>query len=1232
MSTKNKHNIFASRVETVNNIKLTKREIDIISCLANSQKTKQIAEILRISTHTAENHIKNIMVKFGCTSRVDAFNLINQSEDINIIEKHYFNLLIKAIFERHLLEIADLVNKPVRCLIKYDLLDIDKATLLEENLQTLGLITEKEEDTKGWDEYVKKPKKTNNSYLIYFVPDNITIGEVNKLANNADTIAQNIIFIINTGSGFDKNDIKFNNFILVDFNDPKNYCINFLGILKLLVPQIDSNKLSAEYEGLIYDQGNKVNDVIQKLPYEAADYIGRIKINLARVFSNRNKILLPVLIVSLGLLAGFLLNSYYVTYLFKKKPDILTITPNKETTKFTKNSLNDEEGILLLNYIPFEPINAFTARTEEIQQINQKLEEYGVAVIHAFPGTGKTTLAAEYGHRQQNLGLIIRWVDSDSGHKILSGCLQLAKELGISEYSDGPLNPNDKNTQKPKLIRNLMVKIGLLPKNILFIFDNVEHYEDIKDLIVNLPPNVKVLITTRLQNLCDNWEYNIRLEPFSDLEAGQYLQKALVSRNITEKEINEFVRVYRTRGGLLPLKLARAVNIINTSNRLTIDEYISNVRNYDKDDVETYILLEVLEKSPLSWQVLQYAVYLDPDFIPFEIFDELLGQKLPEADIEYLKSQLLTEVVYQGEYPGFRIHRLIQESLKKYIKRHPKNTINEQKIISKLLAAMAKLFPLADYMPHKNWQQANLLYPHIMLLLKHEKYLSHELLYDLYYKLGRYSTRVLCTFKNSFMYYEKALEIIEKLYPGNNNLKKALLFNNIGLTYTDFGEINKAIEYYNKALSIIKNIHHDNNHPEEASTLNYLGNAYNGLGNAQQALYYHEQALSLRKKIYGDIHVYVAGSLNNIGIAYRDLGLPLKALKSYYDGLEIIKRLNLGDHAYTVELLNNIGVAHSILKDGIKALEYHKKASGMAEKIYKGNSPHISILLNNIGDDYLVLKQYQEALNYYNQALKTNRELYANAKGQGEIATSLNSIGNAYLGLNDISKALYFHHYALKVRKESYFNDHPYIAYTLDDLANDYLLLGDNPKATEYHKQAYMMRLKTVGDVHPYTIKSKQKLTTTDLINLDQRKFIDYHGHTTEATVKVYQKIQSSVLQKIQSLASEDNKNFWSHVVLFNYDLGIKGYISEHFLKRKLGILDSPKNIEIAKTLCFEAINLGIFMHGEAGNLSYPVEFVKLYPETIQKIIEEHPEYFIDKTILTMVCSTISCNSGDLIW
>ncbi|KJV89686.1 hypothetical protein [Rickettsia bellii] len=160
------------------------------------------------------------------------------------------------------------------------------------------------------------------------------------------------------------------------------------------------------------------------------------------------------------------------------------------------------------------------------------------------------------------------------------------------------------------------------------------------------------------------------------------------------------------------------------------------------------------------------------------------------------------------------------------------------------------------------------------------------------------------------------------------------------------------------------------------------------------------------------------------------------------------------------------------------------------------------------------------------------------------------------------------------------------------------------------------MYVQTLGLKHSHTknLESYIKIISPEFIkNNETREFILQRGDFEEITLEVKQKIQKKVLNKIYTNAA---KGKWS-TGKFRF-LGIWGaasYLCDKYLAKQLRDLSSAKNIETAKMLCFEAVCLGAINHPNKDFIC-AVEFTKAYPELTQKITTEHPEYFIDGSIL----------------
>ena len=88
-----------NKLEEIDNIKFTGREIDVISCIIALRGTCKIATLLNTSNKTIETHISNIMRKIGIHSRENIIDFAQKSGKFNLIKQYYTELIINYEFK-----------------------------------------------------------------------------------------------------------------------------------------------------------------------------------------------------------------------------------------------------------------------------------------------------------------------------------------------------------------------------------------------------------------------------------------------------------------------------------------------------------------------------------------------------------------------------------------------------------------------------------------------------------------------------------------------------------------------------------------------------------------------------------------------------------------------------------------------------------------------------------------------------------------------------------------------------------------------------------------------------------------------------------------------------------------------------------------------------------------------------------------------------------------------------
>jgi tetratricopeptide (TPR) repeat protein len=145
-------------------------------------------------------------------------------------------------------------------------------------------------------------------------------------------------------------------------------------------------------------------------------------------------------------------------------------------------------------------------------------------------------------------------------------------------------------------------------------------------------------------------------------------------------------------------------------------------------------------------------------------------------------------------------------------------------------------------------------------------------------------------------YYSQALEIAHET---GDRWNEGIHTANLGLAYTELGELETAIQFLEQALEISRDI---GDRWGEGSDLTNLGLALVALGETEKGVRYHQQALSVFQEI-GD-HQAEGMSLNKLGLAYYCLGDADRARSNWERACEVLERFS--DH---VESLYGLSAA-----------------------------------------------------------------------------------------------------------------------------------------------------------------------------------------------------------------------------------------------------------------------------------------------------------------------------------
>ena len=205
---------------------------------------------------------------------------------------------------------------------------------------------------------------------------------------------------------------------------------------------------------------------------------------------------------------------------------------------------------------------------------------FSILIGHA--GSGKTRLAASIADTcTKNHWSLVAWIDASARTRIITDLIALGESL---------LNINTDIT-KDALIRVKQVLAtfrSAIKQDCLFIFDNVETVEDLKDLLPDAP-RTHVIITTRNNrgwDLHNNW-ISFHLSDFTQDESCKFLVETTKDKDETNANL------IAEHLGNLPLAITQAAATTSRYYNSSLSEYFKALTSCSDNDLED--LLEPIE-------------------------------------------------------------------------------------------------------------------------------------------------------------------------------------------------------------------------------------------------------------------------------------------------------------------------------------------------------------------------------------------------------------------------------------------------------------------------------------------------------------------------------------------------------------------------------------------------------------------------------------------------------------
>jgi tetratricopeptide (TPR) repeat protein len=1112
--TPNKNNLsqelFYEHLKTINELKFTPREIDIIACLLSGKATKAVANFLSIEEKTVETHKYNIMRKLECNSKESIIDFVEKSDKFPFIRKHYLELLTQKIFERLLEDILELRDQnPPRCSVVYWRKEESKTPFidqLEKHLDLGGIKSslKTRESYKSPDHLAHSIESQPVDYVLYILPAILvdqfhtdgakgkkeTLPFIQKSSQNPGSV----IFILKDRDTTNDLPQDIQNTGCVDFTEQRNYYFSFLEVLKKILPNIVTKEMILEFKSRYELIGSSSEKPLPQLWLEeTGDDLQKendkknVSYNIFLSFFKKRK-------KSFFILIGIILLCIFCTlFIVKRNTSSLTIQAKTTNVSYPRSDL------------PLPHDNVLLERSDLISQIETYfkkgcLDIQSVALV-GIGGSGKTIIARQYARRQEGL---VWEINAETRVTLRESFENFAYLLAMTEGEKKTLmglkdirNPRER---EEKILLFIKERLKFLQHWIL-IFDNVENFSDIAQYY---PSDSavwgvgKVIITTQ----------NSHIETHSSVH-----QTILVGELTPNEKIELFQRILNTGGThefttlqkeklnaipSFPLDVSIAAHYLKATNT-PYNEYVKNINEHksDFDSVQSTILNEtgrysktrykiitlslekIIKESKEFREILLFISLMDPHNIPKELLNEFKDSVLIDNFLHHLKKYSLAThnniFFSKSSIPCLTIHRSTQDIALTYLAKELKLD-KDNPLLNDISYVFGSYIDKA--LEEEDFPTIRLLESHADMFLKHNNLLSPFI-------AGLIGSRLGCIYyflnnqAKAQTTIEASLTILKNhllQFPGKDDVKIAQAFLHIGNVYNELGYYDRAQELFEKSLDIY-NKNTSQNKLEIAWTISHLGNVYRNLGYYEKARNLLKESNEIQEKYNPENYKRIARTLCYLGNVYR----------------------GLGDYKRAIEVLD-------------KSLKYYKKC-------FPDTHFRIGWVLSHLGNIYRKLGNFDKSKNLFSDSL----EIYQKNFSEDHVIVGLifSYLGNSYRDLKDYEKAKYFLEKSLNVHKKQCNENYQKIGWISFHLSEVYMEIGDYKKAKELFKDIIKIYER---DTKKGDIEKAQILRNIGLIYLVEGQLIEAEKFLTQSLKILEQKQHPKIYLTLEYLAELYNK------------------------------------------------------------------------------------------------------------